>query len=145
MDILSRFDFEQALFAGRRERELSIGELNRLMLAAQEATYGDALANERAAPIHVGGQRALLQPGALVLQLPLSVRAALRAGSVRDLSEGTGTFPDRYDALLASTGRANAADLAARFDIDLRDRGFWRSSLAVIRDDIDRFEELAVD
>jgi oligoendopeptidase F len=52
------------------------------------------------------------------------------------------TFPDRYDALLAYTGRANAADLAARFDIDLRDPGFWRSSLAVIRDDIDRLEEL---
>jgi oligoendopeptidase F len=51
-------------------------------------------------------------------------------------------FPDRYDALLASTGRASAADLAARFDIDLRDRGFWRSSLAVIRDDIDRLEDL---
>ena len=29
-----------------------------------------------------------------------------------------------------------------RFDIDLRDPGFWRSSLAVIRDDIDRLEEL---
>ncbi len=88
VDILSRFDFEQALFAGRRERELSIGELNRLMLAAQEATYGDALSQGRAAPIHVGGQGALLQPGTLVLQLPLSVRAALRAGSVRDLPEG---------------------------------------------------------
>ena len=50
VDILSRFDFEQVVFAGRRERELSIGELNRLMLAAQEATYGDALANEERHP-----------------------------------------------------------------------------------------------
>jgi pepF/M3 family oligoendopeptidase len=50
VDILSRFDFEQALFAGRRERELSIGELNRLMLAAQEATYGDALAKDERHP-----------------------------------------------------------------------------------------------
>ena len=51
VDILSRFDFEQSLlFAGRRERELSIGELNRLMLAAQEAAYGDALSKDERHP-----------------------------------------------------------------------------------------------
>jgi oligoendopeptidase F len=37
---------------------------------------------------------------------------------------------------------ADAATLAARFDIDLRTPDFWRSSLALIRDDIDRFEAL---
>jgi oligoendopeptidase F len=51
-------------------------------------------------------------------------------------------FQERYDEMLASTGRASAAELAARFGIDLRSREFWRSSLDVIRTDIERFEEL---
>ena len=144
VDILSRFDFEQALFAGRRERELSIGELNRLMLAAQEATYGDGAGQRGAAPLHVGGQGALLQPGPLLLQLSLSLRAALRAGSVRDLSAGAGRVSGSLRRALASTGRASAGRLWPQDSISTcGDAGFWRSSLAVIRDDIDRLEELA--
>jgi len=52
-------------------------------------------------------------------------------------------FRARYDALLADTGTADAATLAARFGINLRARDFWRASLAVIKRDIDRFETLA--
>ena len=34
------------MFAARRGRELSVGELNRMMLEAQESTYGDGLAKD---------------------------------------------------------------------------------------------------
>jgi oligoendopeptidase F len=143
VDILSRFDFEQALFAGRRERELSIGELNRLMLAAQEATYGDALAKDERHPYMWAVKGHYYGPDLSYYNYPYLFGLLFGLGLYAIYQKEPGTFPDRYDALLASTGRANAADLAARFDIDLRDRGFWRSSLAVIRDDIDRLEELA--
>src|SRR5258708_27753997 len=43
VDITSRFLFEQRLFERRRQRELSIDELNNLMLEAQRETYGDGL------------------------------------------------------------------------------------------------------
>jgi oligoendopeptidase F len=48
-----------------------------------------------------------------------------------------------YDDLLASTGLASAADLAGRFDIDIRSTDFWRSSLDVLRERIDAFTALA--
>ena len=51
-------------------------------------------------------------------------------------------FVDDYRQLLASTGEANAADLAARFGIDLRSRAFWEDSLAVIGKQIDRYCEI---
>ena len=35
-----------------------------------------------------------------------------------------------------------AADLAARFGINIRDTAFWEGSLAVLRADIDRFDKL---
>jgi pepF/M3 family oligoendopeptidase len=142
MDILSRFDFEQALFAARRERELSIGELNRLMLAAQDATYGDALATQERHPYMWAVKGHYYSPDLSYYNYPYLFGLLFGLGLYAIYRREPDTFPDRYDALLASTGRANAADLAARFDIDLRDRGFWRSSLDVIRDDIDRLEEL---
>jgi oligoendopeptidase F len=144
VDILSRFDFERSLFAGRRERELSIAELNRLMLAAQAATYGDALANEERHPYMWAVKGHYYSSDLSYYNYPYLFGLLFGLGLYAIYRNEPTTFPDRYDALLASTGRASAADLAARFDIDLRDPGFWRSSLAVIRDDIDRLEELAV-
>ncbi len=43
VDITSRFLFEQAVFERRDARELSIDELNEIMLDAQRQTYGDGL------------------------------------------------------------------------------------------------------
>ena len=51
-------------------------------------------------------------------------------------------FKAGYDELLASTGLADAATLAARFDIDIRTPAFWRASLDIIRADIAQFEQL---
>jgi oligoendopeptidase F len=36
----------------------------------------------------------------------------------------------------------DAAELAGRFEIDVRSTSFWRLSLDVVRDDINRFENL---
>jgi oligoendopeptidase F len=144
VDILSRFDFEQSLFAGRRERELSIGELNRLMLAAQESTYGDALAEEERHPYMWAVKGHYYSPDLSYYNYPYLFGLLFGLGLYAIYRKEPDSFPDRYDALLASTGQANAADLAERFEIDLRNREFWRSSLAVIRDDIDRLEELTV-
>jgi oligoendopeptidase F len=43
VDITSRFLFEQRVFEKRQQRELSVDELNELMLEAQRETYGDGL------------------------------------------------------------------------------------------------------
>jgi oligoendopeptidase F len=48
-------------------------------------------------------------------------------------------FLPEYDALLSSTGEATAADLAARFDIDLRQPAFWEGSISVIETRIERY------
>jgi oligoendopeptidase F len=54
------------------------------------------------------------------------------------------SFKTGYDDLLSSTGLGDAATLAARFDIDVRSTTFWRSSLDMVRKDIDLFEGLTV-
>ena len=53
-------------------------------------------------------------------------------------TRGAAFVPD-YIALLASTGEGSAADLAARFGINLRERAFWQASLDVIGQRIERY------
>ena len=52
-------------------------------------------------------------------------------------------FVDEYDQLLAVTGKRKAVEVAARMDIDLYSVDFWRDSLQIIEEDIERFIELS--
>ncbi|MCH9031953.1 MAG: hypothetical protein IIB00_06800, partial [candidate division Zixibacteria bacterium] len=53
-------------------------------------------------------------------------------------------FIPRYKTLLRETGQHDAAPLAERFDIDIRSQDFWRQSLAIVEDQVRRYEELSV-
>jgi pepF/M3 family oligoendopeptidase len=140
LDIISRFLFEQSVFERRRRRELSIAELNALMLDAQRQTYGDGLdegtlhAYMWAAKPHYYGSTFYNYPYMFGLLFGLGLYARYQSDP-----EG---FKAVYDDLLASTGLGDAADLAGRFGIDIRSVDFWRSSLDVVRKDIERFEAL---
>ncbi|MDQ3226627.1 MAG: M3 family metallopeptidase, partial [Chloroflexota bacterium] len=142
VDILSRFDFERSLFAARREREVSVSELNRLMLDAQDGTYADGLAKDERHPYMWAVKGHYYSPGLSFYNFPYLFGLLFGLGLYATYQREPELFPDRYDALLGSTGLSSAADLAARFDIDLRSRAFWSASLDVIRADIDRFEKL---
>jgi len=48
-------------------------------------------------------------------------------------------FVPEYMDLLAFTGEATAAELAARFGMDIRDRRFWDAGLSVIAAKIERY------
>jgi oligoendopeptidase F len=48
-------------------------------------------------------------------------------------------FVKDFIDLLASTGEAPAADLAALFGIDIRKKAFWQDSLKIIEKRIDRY------
>ncbi len=52
-------------------------------------------------------------------------------------------FRRGYDDLLSTTGMADAAELGARFGIDVREPAFWLASLDVIRGRIETYCSLA--
>lgn len=142
VDISSRFNFESALFAARAERELSIRELNELMLAAQQGTYGDGLDPNALHPYMWAVKTHYYRTGESFYNFPYLFGLLFGLGLYALSQREPENFPARYDALLSQTGRATAADLAAAFGLDLRAPEFWRMSLDLIRADIDRFEEL---
>lgn len=142
VDIYSRFLFEQSVFEKRRQRELSIDELNHLMLEAQRATYGDGLDEATLHPYMWAVKPHYYSSTRSFYNYPYMFGLLFGLGLYARYQQDPDTFKQGYDDLLSSTGLADAATLAARFGIDLHSEAFWNASLDVVREDTARFEAL---
>ena len=142
VDITSRFLFEQRVFNQRRQRELSIDELNNLMLEAQRETYDDGLDENALHPYMWAMKPHYYSSKLSFYNYPYMFGLLFGLGLYARYKENAEEFKASYDELLSSTGLADAATLAEQFGIKIRSADFWRSSLDVVRQDIERFEEL---
>lgn len=142
VDITSRFLFERGVFERRLRRELSIAELNELMLNAQRDTYGDGLDDQALHPYMWAVKSHYYSAGMSFYNFPYMFGLLFGLGLYARFKQDAEGFRAGYDDLLSSTGLADAATLAARFGIDIRTPAFWRSSLDIVRADITRFEDL---
>ncbi len=142
VDITSRFEFEAGVLEKRRERELSVGEMCEVMLQAQKNTYGDGL-DENALHPYMWAVKGHYY-GSSFYNYPYMFGLLFATGLYAQYQKSPDGFQDRYDDLLSSTAMSDAASLAARFGIDIRDEAFWAASLSIIQSDIDQFVALAV-
>jgi oligoendopeptidase F len=142
VDIHSRFLFERAVFERRRERELSVAELKALMLEAQAATYGDALAEDGRHPLMWAHKGHYYSVGRSFYNFPYTFGYLFGLGLYAQYQERPEGWHERYDALLASTGMEDANTLAARFGIDLENSAFWEASLQVAEARVEEYEAL---
>ena len=145
VDITSRFLFEQNVFSKRRERELSAGEFCGLMAEAQKETYGDGLDPDTYHSYMWAMKPHYYSPGRSFYNFPYMFGLLFGLGLYARYKKDPDGFRDMYTDLLSSTGMFDAAELAGRFEIDIRSTGFWRLSLDVVRDNINRFETLITD
>jgi pepF/M3 family oligoendopeptidase len=141
VDITSRFLFEQGVFEKRRNRELSVEELNEMMLRAQRETYGDGLDMSQLHPYMWAMKPHYYDTGTSFYNFPYMFGLLFGLGLYARYRQDPDSFRQQYDDLLSSTGLADAATLAARFGIDTRTPGFWRASLDNIRREVEQFEE----
>jgi pepF/M3 family oligoendopeptidase len=142
VDITSRFRFESRVFEKRRKRELAVEELNELMLEAQRETYGDGLDQNLLHPYMWAVKTHYYSTERPYYNYPYMFGLLFGLGLYSRYVKDPEGFKRGYDDLLSSTGMADAATLAARFGIDVRATDFWRSSLNVVRCDIDRLESM---
>ncbi len=142
VDISSRFLFEQSVVEARVDRELSADEFCELMLDAQRQTYGDAIAKDGLHPYMWAVKGHYYSPNFAFYNFPYMFGLLFGLGLYAKYQEDPETFRANYDDLLSSTGMADAAELAGRFGFDIQTPDFWRSSLDVIRQDIDEFVAL---
>ncbi|MEY2453299.1 MAG: hypothetical protein QOD92_2873 [Acidimicrobiaceae bacterium] len=141
VDIHSRFLFEKAVFEHRVDHALSVRELCDHMTEAQLATYGDGL---DANALH--SYMWAVKPhyyGMAYYNWPYTFGLLFGIGLYARFVDDPERFRLGYDDLLSATGLGDAAELAARFGIDVRDEGFWNDSLDVIRGRIADYERVA--
>ncbi len=140
VDISSRILFESQVFEQRRERELSADEFCAIMRDSQLDTYGEGLDPDRLHPYMWA-----VKPhyySSVFYNFPYMFGLLFGLGVYAQYREAPDGFIDRYQELLSSTGMSSARELAAGFGIDITTPAFWQSSLALIVEDIDRFEAL---
>jgi pepF/M3 family oligoendopeptidase len=139
VDITSRFMFEQEVFERRAAAELSADDFCEIMLRAQRETYGDGLDGRYLHPYMWAWKPHYYRAELSFYNYPYAFGLLFGIGLYALYQARGPAFVADYEQLLASTGQAAPADLAARFGIDLRRPEFWRASLAVIEKRIDRY------
>lgn len=142
VDIDSRFRFESAVFERRRERELSVDELNNLMLESQAATYGDALEADARHPLMWAHKGHYYSTGRSFYNFPYTFGYLFGLGLYAQYGANSEGWHGRYDTLLSETGMQDAAPLAAGFGIDLGSPDFWRGGLRVAEGRVAEYEAL---
>ncbi len=142
VDIYSRFLFEKEVFDRRQKADLDADELCEIMEEAQAATYGEGLDAEYRHKFMWTWKPHYYSAGLSFYNFPYAFGMLFGVGLYAIYQQRGEDFVPDYKKLLSSTGEAPAAELAARFDIDIRDKQFWADSLAVVGKRVDRYCEL---
>lgn len=140
LEILSRFRFEENLFAAREGTTLSARELCDLTVEAQRNAYGDGLDSDTLHPYMWA-----VKPHYYFwsfYNFPYVFGELLGRGLYARFVDDPDVFRAAFDGILADAGLASPADLAARVGIDIAGRDFWDGVLAAIIEDVGRYEEL---
>jgi oligoendopeptidase F len=140
VDIHSRFLFETELCARRRRTALSVADLKAAMLDAQDAAYGDGLDPAYRHEYMWAVKGHYFTP---FYNWPYTFGLLFGIGLYARYVDDPERFRAGYDDLLSSVGMADAAALAGQFGFDIRRRGFWAQSLAVLEAHIDDYERLS--
>ncbi len=139
VDIYSRYLFEKEVFTRRENAELSADELCEIMESAQAATYGEGLDEKYRHKFMWTWKPHYYYASLSFYNFPYAFGMLFGVGLYAIYQQRGESFIPDYQNLLASTGEAPAADLAARFDIDIRSKQFWADSLQVVSQRIDRY------
>lgn len=139
VDILSRYLFETEVIETCTDHSMSVKELSDAMLRAQDATYGDALAENARHPFMWACKSHYYSSGMNFYNFPYAFGELFGKGVFAQYLKEGDAFVPKYNQLLRSCGSGTIAEVAASVGIDVRSIDFWRSSLEVVRKDIDDF------
>ncbi len=142
VDIYSRFLFESEVIETRKDHTMSVEELKAAMLSAQEKAYGDGLNQDLRHPFMWACKSHYYSAQMNFYNFPYAFGLLFGKGVFAQYLEKGEAFVPEYNRLLSICGSDNVANVAASVGIDVRSVEFWRSSLNVIKDSVDRFVAL---
>lgn len=143
VDFYGRYLFENELFERSKSGSLSIDELNELMLDCMRKSYADSIETETFHPYMWMNKVGYFMAGNEFLNFPYSFGVLFSKGLYAEYIKRGQVFVKQYDKFLSETSRNNIVDVAKIMNIDVHSIDFWRNSLKLIENDIERFIEIA--
>lgn len=143
VDIYSRFLFEKNLFEKRKECALSVEEIKNLMLDAQKEAYGDGLDSNFLHPYMWLWKPHYYDADYNFYNYPYAFGLLFSKGLYAEYLKRGDSFVKDYEKLLSITGKNKLEDVAKVMEIDIHNIEFWRSSLKLIEENIEKFIEIS--
>ena len=143
VDIYSRFLFESNLFENRKESALSVEEIKELMINAQKEAYGDGLDPNYLHPYMWLWKPHYYDADYNFYNYPYAFGLLFSKGLYSEYLKRGEEFIAQYENLLSITGKNNLVDVARTMEVDIEDIEFWRSSLKLIEENINKFIEIS--
>lgn len=142
VDIYGRYLFETEVIETRADHAMSVKELKDAMLRAQEASYGDGLQKDARHPYMWACKGHYYNPTLNFYNFPYAFGLLFAKGVFAKYLENGESFVPTYNQLLRSCGGGTVREVASSVGIDVGSADFWRSSLNILRESINRFVAL---
>jgi pepF/M3 family oligoendopeptidase len=142
IDIYSRFLFENELFARRKQRDLSAGELCEIMEHSQIQAYGSGLDRDKLHRYMWAVKGHYYSSDLPFYNFPYAFGLLFALGLYARYREDPQQFPQQYVEMLRMTGSRPALEVAAAAGCNIESRSFWQNGIDEIGSLIDEFERL---
>ena len=142
VDIYSRFLFEDQVFNLRKNGQISNEKLSEIMVDSQKKSYGDGLDKDALHPYMWINKPHYYSGGRHYYNFPYAFGLLFSKGLYSEYMTTGDDFIPKYNELLRLTGQKNIKELAEFMDIDITKPDFFRKSLEIIKEDIDKFLSL---
>ena len=139
VDIYSRFLFESAVFEQSQSKFLMADDLKALMLDAQRQAYGEGLDENFLHPYMWVCKGHYYSSGLSFYNFPYAFGNLFAVGLYNMFLEEGESFVPKYKAMLKATPTCTIEEAGTMMGVDLTDKKFWESSLALIAKDIEAF------
>ena len=139
VDIYSRFLFESAVFEQSQSKFLMADDLKALMLDAQRQAYGEGLDENYLHPYMWACKGHYYSSDLSFYNFPYAFGNLFAVGLYNMFLEEGESFVPKYKAMLKATPTCTIEEAGAMMGVDLTDKKFWESSLALIAKDIEAF------
>lgn len=139
VDIYSRFLFESEVFKRREKGSVNADELKNIMLEAQRKAYGDGLDSKYLHPYMWICKPHYYSADFNFYNYPYAFGLLFSKGLYSIYLKDKEGFVKEYDRLLALTGKNKIFDIAKIMKININSMDFWKESLEIIKEDIDKF------
>ncbi|MBZ9623815.1 M3 family oligoendopeptidase [Clostridium sp. FP2] len=139
VDFYGRYLFENKLFERRKSGQLSVEELNELMLSCMVEAYGNSIDVETIHPYMWMNKAGYYMAGNEFLNFPYSFGVLFSKGVYSEYMKKGEAFVEQYNIFLSATSKNNIVGIAKIIDIDVHSIDFWRNALNLIQKDIEEF------